>query len=259
MFIISSFIYPLFLTAQTEINIEKDIPFGESINFKGEKEMLKLDIYKPSQISQTSTPAIIWFHGGGFKYGNDKTQSYILEMSKRFAKRGYVCFSMNYRVRENTEDDINGAISDAVEDGLKGLNWVRQNSEKLGVDKTKIIIGGGSAGGILASNICYNATNKNENIDLSGVVALVNLWGSPDKKWGTVKVTKNAPPTIIVHGSEDSVVPFANSVKIVKQLNELGIKNELVTIKEAGHTPASHMNDFEVKIADFLKDVISGK
>lgn len=238
-----------------EIKIEKDIPFGETVNFKGEKETLLLDIYSPAGVSVKNRPAILWMHGGGFRYGNDKMQSYIVEMASRFAKRGYICLSINYRLRENPRDDAKGTVKDALEDAMKGLNWLRKNSERLGVNKEKIVIGGGSAGGILGTNFCYREGDASEEWDKSGIVAFINLWGSPDRSWGEFTIDKNDPSTIIVHGTEDASVPFANSTQIVQELNAAGVKNELVTISGAGHTPAKHMDDFEKKIAQFLDDL----
>jgi acetyl esterase/lipase len=242
-----------------EIKIEKDIPFGKTINFKGEKETLLLDVYSPLKAISKKQPVIMWMHGGGFRYGNDKSQKYIVAMSERFAKRGYVCLSINYRVRENPKNDKHGTIKDALEDAMKGLNWLKENSKKLGIDNSKIVVGGGSAGGILGNNFCYREGNADEKWDKSGIVAFVNLWGSPDESWGNYEIDENDPPMIIVHGTEDPLVPFSNSEKIVSELKSAGIKYELIAIEGAGHTPANHMDEFEVKIANFLSAILSEK
>lgn len=251
------FIQPIIGQEQIEeIKIEKDIPFGETVNNKGEKETLLLDIYRSAD-DQNERPAILWIHGGGFRYGNDKSQRYIVEMAKRFAKRGYVCISINYRVRENPRDDKPGTISDALEDAMKGLNWLRENSERLGIDESRIVIGGGSAGGILGTNLCYKDTDSREKWDKSGIVAFINLWGSPDDSWSDFNIDKNDPPTVFVHGTEDALVPYENAVNMVNKLNEAGVKNQLITIEGAGHTPAQHMNSFEKEIASFLSEIFN--
>lgn len=243
-------------TIQQNIIVEKDVPFGETVNFKGEKEVLLLDIYSPPGELKAGRPAIFWMHGGGFRYGNDKEQRYIVDMSNRFANRGFVCISINYRVRENPRDDKRGTVSDALEDAMKGLNWVRENSKKLGIDTCKIVVGGGSAGGILGTNFCFREGGENEKWDKSGIIAFVNLWGSPDDTWGTFKIDKKDPPTIIVHGTEDELVPYGNSKILVAKLNAAGVQNQLITIEGAGHTPVKHMDDFENNIAAFLAQFI---
>ncbi len=47
-------------------------------------------------------------------------------MANRFARRGYVGVSIDYRVRENPRDDIEGTLSNALEDAMSGLNWLRE-------------------------------------------------------------------------------------------------------------------------------------
>lgn len=253
-------LYPVngFARNSDEVKIEKDIPFGETINLKGEKETLLLDVYTPMEETGKNRPAILWMHGGGFRYGNDKTQRYIVEMATRFAKRGYVCISINYRLRENPGEDKTGTIDDALEDAMKGLNWVRDNSKKLGINKSKIVIGGGSAGGILGTNFCYRDGNQSKPWDKSGIVAFVNLWGSPDDSWGSFTIDKNDPSMIIVHGTADASVPFVNSERLVKRLYEAGVNYELIALEGEGHTPVKHIDKFEVKIAQFLSKIISG-
>ncbi|TNF40746.1 MAG: alpha/beta hydrolase [Bacteroidetes bacterium] len=238
-----------------QIGIETDIVFGESVNEKGETEKLKLDIYRPEGDKLKKRPVIVWIHGGGFRPGNDKTQSYIVEMASRFARKGYVCLSIDYRVRENPKENIESTIADAVADAHKALAWLRKNGKSLKVDTSKIIIGGGSAGGILGSNLCFN--NKfSDDYDKAGILGFVNLWGSPGAGWGEIEVEKNSLPTIIVHGTEDALVAYENSVKLVEKLNGYGIRNELVTLEGAGHTPVKYMDDFEKKIAAFLYEII---
>ncbi len=244
-------------TVFDSIEIQQDIVFGESITHAGKKEALLLDIYTPANDPLKNRPAILWIHGGGFRLQNDKSQSYIVEMATRFARRGYVCVSINYRVRENPGDDWPGTLTDALEDAMKGLDWLRNTSSILGVDPSKIVMGGGSAGGMVAVNFCYRGGVDPGEWDKSGIIALVNLWGSPDPLWSDYKVTRSDPPAIIVHGTEDALVSFSNSLELVNELNLAGVKNELVSIEGAGHTPASHMDVFAKKISQFLFHILS--
>ena len=234
------------------IVIQKDILFGEVINFKGEPEKLHLDIYTPENDTQTNRPVILWIHGGGFRIGNDKSQGYIVKMATEFAKRGYVCISIDYRVRTNPRDDKTGTLTHALEDAMSGLNWIRGNSDDLKIDKSKIIVGGGSAGGMLAVNLCYKDQTVSEKWDKRGIVGLVNLWGSPDESYTMFEIDRKDPPIIIVHGTSDELVPYNNSVFLINELKKTGIKNQLVTIEGAGHTPVARMNEFVKTIAEFL-------
>lgn len=84
----------------------------------------------------------------------------------------------------------------------------------------------------------------------------MNLWGSPSPEWGEPVVDENDPPTIIIHGTIDELVAYDNSVKLKEELDKNNVRNELVTIDGAGHTPVKHMDEFEVRIARFLFELI---
>ena len=235
-----------------KVEVKKDLVFGEAVNFEGKPEKLLLDVYSPLGDSLNKRPVIMWIHGGGFRYGNDKSQSYIVRMSNEFAKRGYVCLSINYRLRNNPKDDPKGTMSDALEDAGKAFAWLKQQAVQLKIDTSKIIVGGGSAGGKLASNFCYTENTPHEKREKSGIVGLVNLWGSTEKSWTFYEIDKNDPPTIIVHGTKDELIPYELSIDLVEKLKMNHVPVELITIEDAGHTPTKAMGDFVPKIAEFL-------
>ena len=235
-----------------QIGIQKNLEFGQTTDFDGKTEKLLLDIYSPKNDKETKRPVILWLHGGGFRPGNDKTQSYIVKLSTEFAKRGYVCIAINYRIRDNPKEDQKGTITDALADAMAGLNWIRTHHKKLGTDNKRIIMGGGSAGGMLAVNFCSKETSAAEKWEKSGILALVNLWGSPDSSYMFSTIGKSDPPTITVHGTADKLVSFDNSVQLQKQLAQFGIRHELVTIVGGEHTPMNHYDDFVEKIAAFI-------
>lgn len=238
-----------------EIDIQNDVVFGETVNSKGEQQKLLLDVYTPDNDPMIDRPVIVWIHGGGFRYGNDKSQSYIVELATRFAKKGYVCISIDYRVREKPMDDISGTISDAVEDAAKALAWVRENEKSLGIDASKMVVGGGSAGGILGSSLCLN--DQPDKKDSKGVIGFINLWGTPSAKWMALHIDKNDPPTIMVHGTDDQLVAYSSAVDLAERLKANNIKHELVTIEGAGHTPVDHMDEFEINISKFLYAILN--
>ena len=228
-------------TVFDEVDIRKDINFAQSVNEKGELENLKLDVYAPKGDDKLNRPVILWIHGGGFRHGNDKSQSYIVSMAKRFAMKGYVGVSIDYRLRERPKDDMEKTIYDSVEDAGKALVWIRENAEMLKIDPSKIIVAGGSAGGMIGAYLTLNDNDHIPGVDKSGVIAFVNLWGSPSPSWGELHIDSNDPPTIIVHGMEDKTVAFSNSEKLKAEFDKNNVVNELVPIPEAGHTPMRHL------------------
>ena len=240
-----------------KVTIQKDLVFGEATTIEGKTEKLLLDVYAPEGDTKDQRAVMLLFHGGGFRPGNDKTQSYIVRLSNDFAQRGYVCISINYRVRTNPKDDQKGTIKDALQDAMAGLNWIRANEKSLKIDAKKIIIGGGSAGGMLAVNFCYKDNTVAEKWDRTGIIALIDLWGSPDPAYMFSTIDKNDPPTIIVHGTVDKLVSYQNSVKLDSTLKVNNIKHELVTIEGGEHTPVNHYAEFAEKIAAFIFPLLS--
>jgi acetyl esterase/lipase len=238
------------------VKVEKDILFARVVNHKDALVELRLDVYEPFGDSCKNRPVILWVHGGGFT-GGTRTQSYISILANAFTRRGYVSVSTDYRLRSNPGEDIKGTIDDAVEDVIQALVWIRKNSEKYGINKDHIIIGGGSAGGILSTNLCFSGPADPPTRDKSGLIAFVNLWGSPHKNRMYATIDESDPPTILIHGKADSVVPFSNCRWLAGRLDSAGVKNEVFAIEKAGHTPVAHIEKIESEIAAFLYEILS--
>ena len=103
------------------------VVYHKGVNEKGDPAWLRLDVYTPEGDEEINRPVIIWLHGGGFVKGNDRTQGYIVTLAQEFTKRGYVSISANYSVRAKPEDDMEGTITDAVDDEILPFG----NSQKL--------------------------------------------------------------------------------------------------------------------------------
>lgn len=226
-----------------QVDVKADIEFRTATNAKGEAEALKLDVYQPAGDRERNRPAILWLHGGGFRPGSDKQQKYIVAMATEFAKRGYVCVSSDYRVR--AEQGASAArlpvLRDAVEDGRAALAWVRAHATEFGIDPERIAVGGGSAGGMLAVSLVALESAAATPQPTPKIFAFVDLWGSPSDDFMLGKVDANFPPTVIVHGTADQSVPFAQSETLAARLKAAGVKHELLSLAGAPHTPTMHM------------------
>jgi acetyl esterase/lipase len=240
------------------VEIQQDIVFRTTENQRGEPESLSLDIYTPAGDLARHRPAILWIHGGGFRPGSDKRQRYIIHMSTEFAKRGYVCFAPDYRVRLNPGEDRLGAVRDAVEDCRAALEWLRERQEIYGIDRTHIAVGGGSAGGMIGVSLCAMEARDAALHNRPGVFAFADLWGSPDPSWMLMPLDERFPPTVIVHGTGDQLVPFAQSEKLAETLSQLGVHHLLCAIPDAPHTPMAHLPEIVETVARFFYTALEG-
>ena len=102
--------------------------------------------FPPDWSPENRRAALVLWHGGGFTQGG---ASQFLRQCEYFTKRGMVCARPEYRVA-----DLDDALPhDAIEDGVSAMRWFKSRAKQFGVDVDKIAVGGGSAGGSMASAI----------------------------------------------------------------------------------------------------------
>ncbi len=228
----------------------ENIKFAQVINHKGNEEDLLLDVYMPDNDQKANHEVILWVHGGGFR-GGDKRQGYIVTLCRAFAEKGYVCIAPDYRLRGDPRADYQGTVDDAVSDIHIALDWVIGHGKEFGYDPKKIIVGGGSAGGILMNKLCFQEEKERHN---RRIRAFVNLWGSPDNEALFNGIKSHDPPTLIIHGMNDELVPFRNSELLSKGLENAGVYHELHAFAESGHTPIDRMEEIIGHVTAFLEN-----
>jgi acetyl esterase/lipase len=235
----------------------ENVQFGKAINNQGIIESLNLDVYKKSGLIKKNSPCVILIHGGGFG-GGDKQQALYVRMANEFAARNYIVFSINYR--------LNLGRDSAYADARTALNWIKQNSQEYGIDISKILVLGDSAGGAIAVNLAFS------NPEQTKLAGCIDLWGglSPVKPAYTHKpswdqpvfplpVSSSAPPTCIIHGTEDKTVPLVTSQKLAEELEWLKVYNELHILDGAKHYDEKYADKFIPVMIDFANKVINGK
>lgn len=101
---------------------------------------LKADLYLPR--ADRATPAIVWLHGGGWRYGSRRVAP---DLARFFAARGFAMVAIDYRLSR-------GALFPAqVEDVRTAIRWLRSVAPAHGIDPHRIGLWGASAGGHLAA------------------------------------------------------------------------------------------------------------
>lgn len=119
-----------------DVRVERDIVYRTAAGVD-----LRLDVYRPRQDTTGGRPAVVFIHGGGWRMG-DKNQSRVRFVE--LAERGYVVFSVNYRLSGQA------VFPACVEDCKAAVRWVRANAAMYNVDTERIGLWGASAGAHLA-------------------------------------------------------------------------------------------------------------
>ena len=272
---------PFYLAAQTtketEVKpVEYPVGFTSQLNVvytKVNEWEGKLDLYLPPQNSKPCA-IVINIHGGGWNHGKKEEQGGF----STFFKAGFAVANIEYRLSGQATAPA------AVEDTRCALIYLIKNAKALNIDVNKIVIMGGSAGGHLALMGGLLANNHQfdtncpaiENIQ---VAAIIDKWGIADVwDWGygtNIKsksainwlgakakdkdfaasvspmtyVSKNSPPTFIVHGDADPTVPYQQSVELHKKLLEVGVKTEFITVPGGLHGKFEKEKNAEVNKA----------
>ncbi|OJJ73399.1 hypothetical protein ASPBRDRAFT_53606 [Aspergillus brasiliensis CBS 101740] len=106
---------------------------------------LKLRIYKPLS-TEADGAVMIYFHGGGWAMGDLEGEDSICRTLCVQAMLSIV--SVDYRLAPEHPHPA------AIQDSITALRWVSQNDVTNGFDKSKIYVGGTSAGANLAAVLC---------------------------------------------------------------------------------------------------------
>ena len=101
---------------------------------------LKLDLYLPRNRAEPK-PTLILFHGGGWVDGQKERNVFQL---LPYLSMGWIVINVEYRMARNSPAPA------AVEDCRCALRWVTYHAKDYGIDSSKIVLTGGSAGGHLA-------------------------------------------------------------------------------------------------------------
>ena len=245
---------PSMVIAQT---VYKDMVFSDysiekNLSYAGKtKKYARFDLYRPKTDGVTPRPLIIWMHGGGFKFGS-KEATGVRVWCSSFARRGYLCAAINYRIgNKSLKFTYNELVTNCyrgVEDVRTALAFFKTHASKWGIDTTRIILAGNSAGGMLAIQTVYS-----NDPAPTGVAAIVNFWGGIfDTAW-----LRNARvPIVSVHGVQDGIVPYDHkgyplygSLPIHRVADSLHIPNALKAYEGFSHELQKHFNPFIVSRA----------
>lgn len=257
------------------VTTTSNINYGQNYSFNNSMTTLKLDVYEPQGDTATKRPLILWIHGGSF-IGGSKTDQDMAALSTRFAKKGYVCASIDYRIGFFPIDSANAikAVLRATQDARAAVRFFyksAQNGNPYKVDTNNIFIGGSSAGAITALHFAYldktceltetgyvsqsalDAVGGAEGYSgnpcySSDVKGVINLCGAlAQYNW----LEAGDVPLVSLHGTNDATVGYNRQIvnpgvplmyldgsrMLYERAMDVGVDNPFYTFPGAPHVP----------------------
>ena len=209
---------------------------------------LLMEIYHPEKVEKTQKyPAMVFFYGGGW---NEGTIKQFEPHAKYFAKRGMVCFLVDYRVTNRQHS----TPFESLKDAKSAMRYIKEHANTYSIDTLKIVAAGGSAGGHLAAATAliedYNEATDNRSISCKpNALVLFNpvidngpggygyqRIGDSYKSFSPIhNIKKGAPPTILFLGTKDIYIPVETLKYYQTVMNKVGSRCELILYEGKEH------------------------
>jgi alpha-L-fucosidase 2 len=218
---------------------------------------LRLDAAIPE--GEGPFPAVILVHGGGWQAG-DKT--HFRSLFDPLTRAGFAWFSVDYRLAPKFK------FPACLEDVETAVEWVKAHAAEYQIDPNRIALLGESAGGHLVELVATRA-EKNAATRPASVVALyapsdlpalaaansargLNILPMLNALFGRTQMDAQAiellraasplthvkaglPPFLLLHGTNDVLVPISQSKAFQAACQAVGVPCDLITVKNGPH------------------------
>lgn len=206
--------------------------------------------YEPQKI--VSDKIVFWVHGGGWNTGTPKFFDFV---GQCVAGNGYRFISAGYRLSPKNKYPCQ--INDVCACYVEAMKFLRSN----GIDVSKVVVSGSSAGAHLSSILCYSKDVQTEySVDVSAVIGFIGVGGPycflPNQSL-SVKlllnqlfskdyertvgeplslISNSTIPMLLIQSKHDGVIEFECAEKFSQKAAELGIKGELYKVQDRKNT-----------------------
>jgi acetyl esterase/lipase len=180
---------------------------------------------------------ILYLHGGGWTAGD---RSQIVEQAALIlaqVQRGWDVVSVDYRLARTAP--YPAAVLDVVE----AVRWVRSDGAANGLDPSRIVLAGLSAGAHLAALVALAGGLEGPpewKVDVSGAILVAGIYDMPAfgpilerSRWIPDRrdyskasplswIDAADPPTFVAQGTEDPIVPVGQASTLADRAREVG-------------------------------------
>ena len=204
-------------------------------------EQPRLYAYVPG-LEERTNKAVIVIPGGG--YIKQAYETAGVSFAKWLNTFGVTAFVLLHRLP--IQPDVKDATIVPFQDAQRAVRWVRAHAAEYGIDPNQVGVMGCSAGGHVCagvSTISQDLSACGDSLDrqpfrpsfcilVSPVISEYGYKGQPpiiaelmEKNKFDEMVTKDNPPTLLIHAADDRAVNVSNSVKYFSALQQADVKN----------------------------------
>ncbi|MFG2650789.1 alpha/beta hydrolase fold domain-containing protein [Streptomyces sp. NPDC048436] len=268
-----------------DVRVLRGVPYG----LVDGGRPLELDLWLPSAAdrAQGPVPLVLFAHGGAWRRGRRddmgmRTRDWSPGPFARIAAAGFAVACVDYRLSGE-------AIFPAPLDDLRtALGWLTLRAAELGVDTARTVVWGESAGGHLASLLALGTeavgTEAAGAVIWYGPSDLTEARGAFDPRSPATpealllgaapaavpelaraaspvaQVHGGAPPFLLIHGEQDTMVATTHSEALAAGLREAGARVELRTVPGADHgwygLPEDEVEDVFAHSLRFARELV---
>ncbi len=254
---------------EPEIEITQDVVYGRKAGMA-----LVYDVFTPPE--PNGTTVVYMMSGGWFSLWTEP--QYRVQWFESFLDNNITVISVFHGSSPQF------FVPDAVDDVFRAIRHIRSNADELGINADKLVVMGQSAGGHLS--LMLGLAHEQQRLDpddplsqdsgeVAAVIAVyppVDLTGyvgpsdnypalnfNPELAEGVSPIffaSEDDPPVLLIHGTEDTLVPIENSERMQRALTEVGVSTHLEIVEGAGHgfsRPADRQQQQDA-IEKFLKE-----
>ncbi len=221
----------------------------ESVSYGSDENQYFL-YYEPQKL--VSEKIIYWVHGGGWNSGTPRIFDYV---GQCIAGEGYRMISGGYRLAPKHKYPAQ------VKDVCACYNAAIKHLEKKGIDTSKVIVVGPSAGAHLTSIMCYcEKVQELCLVDISNIIGYIGFGGPysfRDDQTKTLSIllsqlfkkgynrrkgepvtlmTKNHIPMLLIQSRHDGVIEYGCAEDFAEKAKKVGNECEIYTVEDKKNT-----------------------
>ena len=236
------------LSANAEVSVTADVVYGHKDGMA-----LIYDVFTPPEANGA---AVLYMVSGGW-FSRWQPPARRMARLGHLLDAGFTVFTIQHGSAPRFK------VPDAVADVRRAVRHVRMHAERFGIDPARLGVHGGSAGGHLSlmlglasdpgdgeaedpvlreSNRVHAVVAYFPPVDLEGIVG-------PNERFPALEfdptdaeavspigfVSADDPPTLLIHGDKDELVPILHSERMASALDEAGVANRFIVIEGAAH------------------------